>query len=68
MSLPDEDVEFLDRYVANQGLDSRSAAVQQAIRLLRASGPGAATEQSRSESQAADDEVWDAAAYSDGFD
>jgi Arc/MetJ-type ribon-helix-helix transcriptional regulator len=35
ISLPDEDLEFLDRYTKQAGLDSRSAALQKAVRLLR---------------------------------
>jgi Arc/MetJ-type ribon-helix-helix transcriptional regulator len=35
VSLPDEDVEYLDAYAVEQGLASRSAAVHRAIRLLR---------------------------------
>ena len=37
VSVPDEDVEFLDNYVKTHRFASRSAAVQRAIRLLRAS-------------------------------
>lgn len=37
VSLPDEDVEFLDAYALAQGVDSRSAVLQRAVRLLRAS-------------------------------
>ena len=37
VSLPDEDVEFLDAYAVAQGVDSRSAVLQRAVRLLRAS-------------------------------
>lgn len=44
VSLPDADVEFLDAYAQSQGLDSRSAALQKAVRLLRASELGAAYE------------------------
>ena len=44
VSLPDEDVEFLDRYAASQGMASRSAAVHKAVRLLRASELGPAYE------------------------
>jgi len=40
VSLPDEDVEFLDHYARTQGYDSRSAVVHKAVRLLRASGLG----------------------------
>jgi Arc/MetJ-type ribon-helix-helix transcriptional regulator len=35
ISLPDEDVAALDEFVADSGLPSRSAGVQQAIRSLR---------------------------------
>jgi Arc/MetJ-type ribon-helix-helix transcriptional regulator len=35
VSVPDEDVATLDAYAREQGLRSRSAAVQHAIRLLR---------------------------------
>jgi Arc/MetJ-type ribon-helix-helix transcriptional regulator len=36
VSLPDEDVEFLDRQARGLGMGSRSAVVQKAIRLMRA--------------------------------
>jgi Arc/MetJ-type ribon-helix-helix transcriptional regulator len=36
VSLPDEDVAYLDAYARDQGIDSRSAVVQKAVRLLRA--------------------------------
>jgi Arc/MetJ-type ribon-helix-helix transcriptional regulator len=35
VSLPDEDVEFLDTYAQAQGLPSRSAVLHKAVRLLR---------------------------------
>ena len=35
VSLPDDDVEFLDAYARAQGIESRSAALHQAVRLLR---------------------------------
>ena len=41
VSLPDEDVEFLDRQARNLGAGSRSAVVQRAIRLMRAVELGA---------------------------
>jgi len=37
VSIPDEDVEFLDTYAKNHQITSRSAALHRAIRLLRAS-------------------------------
>ncbi|GAC1615109.1 MAG: type II toxin-antitoxin system antitoxin MazE9 [Candidatus Dormibacteraceae bacterium] len=36
VSLPGEDVEFLDEYARTQGFDSRSAVVHKAVGLLRA--------------------------------
>jgi Arc/MetJ-type ribon-helix-helix transcriptional regulator len=35
VSLPGEDVQFLDEYAREQGLESRSAALHRAVRLLR---------------------------------
>jgi Arc/MetJ-type ribon-helix-helix transcriptional regulator len=35
VSLPDDDVAFLDHYVRTHGVRSRSAAVHEALRLLR---------------------------------
>ncbi|MEO6206839.1 MAG: ribbon-helix-helix domain-containing protein [Candidatus Limnocylindrales bacterium] len=40
VSLPGEDVEFLDAYAREQGLESRSAALHRAVRLLRAAELG----------------------------
>lgn len=37
VSLPNEDVEFLDAYAVAQGVESRSAVLHRAVRLLRAS-------------------------------
>ena len=62
MSLPDADVEYLDAYAQNQGLGSRSAALQKAVRLLRASELGAAYEDAWTDwVQSEDAELWDAA-------
>lgn len=67
VSLPAEDVQFLDDYVATHGVDSRSAAVQKAVRLLRASGQGADYESAWSEWESGDEsESWDSA-LSDGL-
>ena len=41
VSLPNEDVEFLDQYAKTQGYDSRSAVVHKAVGLLRAAELGA---------------------------
>ncbi len=60
ISLPDEDVEYLDAYARTQGLESRSAALRKAVRLLRASELGAAYEDAWAEWVAGDDgELWD---------
>ena len=42
VSLPEEDVEFLDAYAQSQGISSRSAVVHKAVRLLKANELGAA--------------------------
>lgn len=44
VSLPDEDVEFLDAYASEQGFASRSAVLHKAVRLLRGAELGAAYE------------------------
>jgi Arc/MetJ-type ribon-helix-helix transcriptional regulator len=60
VSLPEEDIEFLDDYAASNGMASRSAAVHKAVRLLRTSGLGAAYEKAWSEWAADEDsEVWE---------
>ncbi|MDZ7733542.1 MAG: ribbon-helix-helix domain-containing protein [Acidimicrobiia bacterium] len=62
VSLPDEDVEYLDAYVQTEGLESRSAALQKAVRLLRASELGAAYEDAWTDwADSGDAELWDAA-------
>jgi Arc/MetJ-type ribon-helix-helix transcriptional regulator len=35
VSVPDDEVEFIDRYAAEHGVDSRSRVVQRALSLLR---------------------------------
>ena len=59
MSLPDEDVTFLDAYVEETGLASRSAALHKAVRLLKASGLASAYEAAWVEWQTEDQSVWD---------
>ncbi|HLA16333.1 MAG TPA: ribbon-helix-helix domain-containing protein [Candidatus Limnocylindrales bacterium] len=44
VSLPGEDVKFLDEYARERGLESRSAALHSAIRLLRSAGLSGAYE------------------------
>lgn len=60
VSLPEADVDYLDAYAESEGLESRSAAVQQAVRLLRVSGLGPAYEDAWTEwSESGDAELWD---------
>ena len=63
VSLPGEDVAFLDMYAREQGLESRSAALHKAVRLLRAAELGAAYEGAWGDLTASGDaEAWDATA------
>lgn len=63
VSLPDEDVEFLDAYAATQGVGSRSAVVHKAVRLLRAAELGPAYEDAWADwADSDEDGLWDAAA------
>lgn len=62
VSLPNEDVEFLDLYARTQGYESRSAVVHKAVRLLRATELGADYANAWGEwSDSGDADVWDAA-------
>lgn len=63
VSLPDDDIQFLDDYADRTGLGSRSAALHTAVRLLRASELGAAYEQAWDEwAESGDAALWDSAA------
>ncbi|HVA07956.1 MAG TPA: ribbon-helix-helix domain-containing protein [Acidimicrobiales bacterium] len=60
VSLPEEDVEFLDAYASSKGFVSRSAVVHKAVRLLRASGLGSAYEDAWQEwATEGDSDAWD---------
>ena len=60
VSLPVEDVTYLDAYAQTQGLESRSAAVHKAVRLLRSSELGAAYEDAWTSWAESDDaDLWD---------
>ncbi|MHB1502150.1 MAG: ribbon-helix-helix domain-containing protein [Candidatus Dormibacteria bacterium] len=45
VSLPEEDVEFLDSYARSQSFPSRSAVLHKAVRLLRGAELGPAYEE-----------------------
>jgi Arc/MetJ-type ribon-helix-helix transcriptional regulator len=60
VSIPDIDIEFLDSYAHEHGIESRSAAIQRAIRLLRASDLGDAYEMAWQEwDESGDAELWE---------
>jgi antitoxin MazE9 len=63
VSLPQQDVEFLDAYASEQGFTSRSAVLHKAVRLLRGTELGAAYEDAFAEWEATGEaEAWDATA------
>ena len=67
VSLPAEDVEFLDSYAQTQGYKSRSAVVHTAVRILRSSKLGDAYADAWQEwEESGEAEIWDKAA-SDGL-
>ena len=60
VSLPDEDVAFLDSYARAQGYPSRSAALHEAVRLLRSAELGGAYEDAWQEwAGSGEAEVWE---------
>ena len=64
VSLPDDDVAFLDAYASDQGIGSRSGAVHKAVRLLRATGLGPAYEEAWDEwTSGGDSEAWGTTAH-----
>jgi Arc/MetJ-type ribon-helix-helix transcriptional regulator len=67
VSLPNEDVEFLDAYAHSQGISSRSAVVHKAVRLLKANELGAAYQDAwESWAHDGDADLWDTT-VSDGM-
>jgi Arc/MetJ-type ribon-helix-helix transcriptional regulator len=67
VSLPQEDVDFLDEYAHEKGFGSRSAVLHKAVRLLRASGLSLAYEDAWQEWEGAGEEEFWAAASADGL-
>lgn len=61
VSISDEDVEFLDQYAAEHGVESRSGVVQKAVSLLRATELGDEYAAAWAEWTAADADAWDTA-------
>jgi Arc/MetJ-type ribon-helix-helix transcriptional regulator len=62
VSLPDEDVEFLDEYAHAQGMRSRSAVLHKAVRLLRGAELGPAYEDAFLSWEESEDAAWDVTA------
>jgi Arc/MetJ-type ribon-helix-helix transcriptional regulator len=68
VSLPDEDVEFLDAYIKDHGAGSRSAALHEAVGLLRTAQLAGAYEDAWASWGSSDDAAaWDSA-LADGLD
>jgi Arc/MetJ-type ribon-helix-helix transcriptional regulator len=67
VSVRDEDVEFIDRYAGEHGVDSRSGVVQRALSLLRTTELGDAYAEAWDEWGADQAEAWDVTA-GDGID
>lgn len=68
VSLPEEDVEFLDAYVRDHSAGSRSAALHEAVGLLRAAQLAGAYEDAWDSWASSDDAgLWDAA-LADGLE
>ncbi len=61
VSLPTDDVEFVDKYAAEHGVESRSGVVQRAVALLRTAELGEDYAAAWDEWEAAEAEVWDSA-------
>lgn len=62
VSLPDEDIDFLDEYAKAQGIPTRSAVMQKAVRLLRSSALGPSYEDAwREWTESGEDAAWETA-------
>ena len=68
VSLPSDDVDYLDRFADEHGLSSRSAALQEAVRRLRVAELGEAYAAAWEDwATSGDAEAWDATS-ADGVD
>jgi Arc/MetJ-type ribon-helix-helix transcriptional regulator len=61
VSLSDKDVEFIDQYATEHGVESRSGVVQRAVWQLRATELGDDYTAAWDEWNSSDREVWDSA-------
>lgn len=62
VSVSDDDVDFMDRYADEHGVDTRSGVVQRALSLLRASELGDDYAAAWDDWASADADGWDATA------
>jgi len=67
VSIPDDDVEFIDQYADEHGVESRSAVVQRALSLLRASVLGDDYAAAWDEWSASEADLWETT-VADGLD
>jgi len=66
VSLSSREVEFIDQYAAEHGVESRSGVVQRAVAVLRAGELGDDYAAAWDEWKASEDDVWDST-VSDGL-
>jgi hypothetical protein len=62
VSIPEDDLEFIDHYASAHGVESRSGVVQRAVSLLRASELGDAYEAAWTEWEKSEADPWEATA------
>jgi Arc/MetJ-type ribon-helix-helix transcriptional regulator len=67
VSLAEEDVEFIDQYAGEHGVESRSAVVQRALALLRANALGDDYAEAWDEWSASEADLWETTA-ADGLE
>ena len=59
ISLPEEDVGFVDTYARSHGIESRSGVIRTALRLLRTSELAEDYASAWTEREEGDDRTWD---------
>ena len=59
VSIPDEDVQFIDRYASQHEVESRSGVVQRALSLLRATELGEDYAAAWDEWESSEAEAWE---------
>lgn len=67
VSLPDDDVDFLDEYAQKHSVESRSAVLQRAVRMLRSAELGSDYARAWDEFEASGDHAIWGTAVDDGL-